>query len=121
MLTKLRLRDRILLGYSFPLCLLLGLSSVAFVNSQRTDVAYKRTIEAGDASELAHDTLLGVLKVDRTVRSILILGNQVNLKEFNATSNRGIKESLKKRSVIIRKNYRRLKSCFRTRRNRNRG
>lgn len=79
MFNQLKLRSRILLGYSFPILLLLIISGQAFLNSKRLDLAYKEVEEIKEATEYTQDSLLGLSKMERTVRSFIILGEDKNV------------------------------------------
>jgi methyl-accepting chemotaxis protein len=76
MLPKFKLRDRILLGYSFPVLILVVISSLAFLNSRRLDTAYKEIENARRASEYTQDALQGFVSGERTVDTLLILDDE---------------------------------------------
>ncbi|WP_017316467.1 methyl-accepting chemotaxis protein [Mastigocladopsis repens] len=85
MFGKLRLRGRILLGYSFPLFLLIVLSGLALGNARRFDVAFKKVQDAKTASQGAAEATLGLSRVERTARGFLIFGSdEILRKTFNA-------------------------------------
>jgi len=109
MLAKLKLRGRILLGYSFPLFLLIVISGVAFGNSRRIDGAYKDAVKYKEAGERAHDALLGVQRGERAARGFLLLsdeeitqkGNRASFKESYEREVSNYKKSLAETEKVL--------------------
>lgn len=78
MLSKLKLKGRILLGYSFPLLLLLVINCLAFLNSKSLDAAFKKVTDAKTASQASAEAVLGMSKVERATQDLLLLGKNEN-------------------------------------------
>jgi methyl-accepting chemotaxis protein len=74
MFGKLKLRGRVLLGYSFPVFLLIILSSLAFVNSRKIDESFNKLANARSAAEATSEANLGISRGERTVRGLIIVG-----------------------------------------------
>ncbi|MBW4634754.1 MAG: MCP four helix bundle domain-containing protein [Iphinoe sp. HA4291-MV1] len=75
MFIKLKFRGRILLGYSFPLFLLMLLSGMALINSRNLDTAFKKATDARLASQATAKAALDVSRTERATLDLLILNN----------------------------------------------
>ncbi len=82
MFTKMKLRQRILLGYLAPLLLLIGAMSLVFVNLQKAT----HTAAAVEASHLtineARDLAYNLNKIQRAARGYLLLKNPTSRQTF---------------------------------------
>ncbi|ARV60236.1 chemotaxis protein [Nostocales cyanobacterium HT-58-2] len=101
MFSNLKLRGRILLGYSFPVFLLVVLSALAFGNSRRLDIAFKQVEDAKTASQEASKATLGLSRMERTTRGFLVFGDTNNLEESFQTGVSDYKESLANAEKLV--------------------
>ncbi|WP_414586224.1 methyl-accepting chemotaxis protein [Scytonema sp. PCC 10023] len=86
MLAKLKLRGRILLGYSFPLFLLIVISGLAFGNSRKLDISLKQIEDTKTASQATGKAALGISTTERAMRGLLILNNEKSFIESADTA-----------------------------------
>ncbi|MFL9452787.1 methyl-accepting chemotaxis protein [Tolypothrix bouteillei VB521301_2] len=75
MFTKIKLRERIILGYSFPLLLLMLLNGLAFLNYRNLDVSFQKVEEAKNADKETAQLTLGISRFERSVRGLLIFND----------------------------------------------
>ncbi|BAZ27515.1 methyl-accepting chemotaxis sensory transducer [Kalymmatonema gypsitolerans NIES-4073] len=101
MLAKLKLRGRILLGYSFPLFLLIVISALAFGNSRRFDQSFKQVEDAKTASGEASKATLGLSRMERATRGFLIFSVTENLEESFNTGVSDYKKSLDAAEKVV--------------------
>ncbi len=90
MFAKMKLRKRIILGYSFPLLLLMLLNGLAFLNYRNLDASFQKVEEAKNAQkEISHLTL-GISKIERSVRGWLIFNDRPEM--LSASYKQGLAE-----------------------------
>ncbi|GAA6618579.1 methyl-accepting chemotaxis protein [Scytonema sp. NUACC26] len=76
MFAKIKLRERIILGYSFPLLLLMLLNGLAFLNYRNLDISFQKVQEAKNADKETSQLTLSISTVERTVRDWLIFNDR---------------------------------------------
>lgn len=82
MFEKMKLRQRILLGYLAPLLLLLGAMSLVFVNLQKATYA-SAAVEASRLNmDEAHELIYSLSKIQRAVRGYLLMKNPTSRQIF---------------------------------------
>ncbi|MDO8262350.1 MAG: methyl-accepting chemotaxis protein [Gallionella sp.] len=99
MFTKMKLRQRILLGYLAPLLLLLGTMGLVFVNMQEAE-RQSALVEGSNATMADVDHLnLALAKMQRAARGYLLLKNPSSYQSFQDVEKdfRMLSESLKTR------------------------
>lgn len=94
MLNKLKLQNRILLGYSFPLFLLMGLSAQAFFNAQVLDATVQKTEVTKTSTQKTADAAIGIARAERAMRGLLIVGDEKTFKQSFELGLNNFKESL---------------------------
>lgn len=76
MFAKIKLRERIILGYSFPLLLLMLLNGLAFLNYRNLDGSFQKVEEAKNAGRETSQLTLGISKVERAVSGWLVFNER---------------------------------------------
>lgn len=82
MFAKMKLRQRILLGYLAPLLLLLGAMSLVFVNLQKATGASEAVEASHRTMDEAKDLAYGLVKMQRAARGYLLMKNPTSRQTF---------------------------------------
>jgi methyl-accepting chemotaxis protein len=82
MFAKMKLRQRILLGYLAPLLLLLGAMSLVFVNLQKATHASAAAEASHQTMDEARDLAYSLIKMQRAARGYLLMKNPVSHQTF---------------------------------------
>ncbi|MUG98214.1 chemotaxis protein [Scytonema sp. UIC 10036] len=75
MFAKIKLRERIVLGYSFPLLLLMLLNGLAFLNYRNLDVSFQKVEQVKKADKETAQLTSGISKIERSMRGWLIFND----------------------------------------------
>lgn len=101
MLAKLKLRNQILLGYSFPILILLVLSGFSFSNSKVLDAGLAKTEVSRVASQKTADAVIGLSRAERSMRGLLIIGEEKSLRQSFELGFNNFKESLTATEKVV--------------------
>jgi methyl-accepting chemotaxis protein len=101
MLAKLKLRNRIFIGYSFPLLLLMVLSGQAFFNAQVLDAALKKTEVTKTATQKTADAAIAISRSERAMRGLLLVGEEKSLRQSFELGINNFKESLNTAEQVV--------------------
>jgi CHASE3 domain sensor protein len=82
MFKKMKLRQRILLGYLAPLLLLLGAMGLVFVNLQKTNQLTAARDHSQQVQFLAQQTMLDLVTLQRSTRGYILYRNPVSLQSI---------------------------------------
>jgi methyl-accepting chemotaxis protein WspA len=75
MLTKLQVRDRIVLGYSVPLIFFMAFSSLVYFNAARTNTTLEQLVQSQKIIVETDEMALRISLMARQVRGYLLVGN----------------------------------------------
>jgi methyl-accepting chemotaxis protein len=99
MLEQLKLKNRILVGYSIPLAMLLGLNALVFVNNQRISRVLQENKISQKSVQLINGAHIGISRADRALRGYL-LGSKPSLESYK-TGLKNFRSYLDKASEIV--------------------
>ena len=78
MFEKMKLRQRVLLGYLAPLVLLLGAMGLVFINLQKTNQIAEKRNNSQQVQFLAQRTMLNLVELQRSTRGYILYKNAVS-------------------------------------------
>ncbi len=82
MFANLKLRNRMLLGYSVPLVLLVGLSGLAYSSANKVSASIKQTQNSQTILIELNDANIAVGRIERATRGYFILPNKESLASY---------------------------------------